>query len=495
MRRIMRKAGALLTAAALLTGAVLRVSAQEEKAPLAADAAYKQETVHVTADPLGTPEKIEVEVVLCCDGAGRLPDKTDLTDIRNTQGEETYVQAADGTIRWENKGEDIHYKGDGTGKALPLDLNITYTLDGMLCSPQGLAGKSGHLTIRFDYKNKLEATVEQGEKTQTVPVPLMAMTLVPLDEDVFSNVTVTNGKVMRLGDSGMAVGFALPGMAQALNLERLSYTEDIDIPDYFEISADVRDFSLDFTATMVSAGILDDMEEDNLTLDENFDGTAGDIDSAIDTMFDGADELSDAVKQFQSGIDAIVKALKTGAETLTAQDKNLGRLYAQFLVPEDDPETPEDESLTTLAGQLQAAYQAAEAVQDTQAMEHLESAGKMIENLLLDKTDGLIPKLMEENMVANAYVSGAAEGGTKLKDAMKKMGDAVNEFQDGISQFRDNGSGELKKLARDADKMRDIMDTLKAMRQAGLDYTSFTGLPQGKTGSVSFLYETDEIDS
>ncbi len=493
MCRMMKKAGALLTAAALLTGAVLSVSAQEEKAPLSADAAYKQESVHVTADPLGTPEKIEVEVVLHREGTDRLPDVTDLTDIRNTQGEETYMQSSDGTIRWENKGEDIHYKGDGTEKNLPLELSITYMLDGMLCSPRGLAGKSGHLTIRFDYKNKLEATVERGGKTQTVPVPLMAVTMVPLDEDVFSNVTVTNGKVMSLGDSGMAVGFALPGMAEALDLGRLSYTEDIDIPEYFEISADVRDFSLDFTATMVSAGILDDMDEDDLTLDEDFDGTAVDIDSAIDTMFQGADELKTAADQFASGLGAVVKVLSTAAEDLGAQSKNLGRLYAQFQIPKDDPLTREDESLTTLAGRIEAAYNAAEGVQDTEAMEHLEKARELIKKVLLDEENGL-PKIMEENAVASAYVTGAADGGAKLNDAMEKMQDGVSQFRNGISQFQDNGSGELKKLARDADRMRDIMDTLKAMRQAGLEYTSFTGLPQGKTGSVSFLYETEEIE-
>ena len=95
--------------------------------------------------------------------------------------------------------------------------------------------------------------------------------------------------------------------------------------------------------------------------------------------------------------------------------------------------------------------------------------------------------------MASANVSGGAEGGTQLKDAMKEMREGVEKFRSGISDFRDNGSGDLKKLSKDADKLQEIMDTLKAMKRAGEDYTSFSGLAEGTKGTVSFLYETEEI--
>ena len=214
----------------------------------------------------------------------------------------------------------------------------------------------------------------------------------------------------------------------------------------------------------------------------------------MDTMYEGADDLKDAVEQVEDGLGAIVTALKTGVETLSAQNKNLGRLFAQFQIPKDDPQTPDiDESLTTLAGQIEGARQEAVKVNDVEAQKHLEEAQKMIEELT-DTSDGLLAKIMEENAVSSAYVSGAMEGADKLKSAMKKMLEGVEEFRDGITEFRDNGSGELKKLARDADKLQNIMDTLKAMKRAGEDYTSFSGLAEGKKGNVSFLYETEEIE-
>ena len=452
----------------------------------------KQETVHVTAAPTGKTKEVEVEVILRRDGTAPIKDKSSLTDIRNTEGDEEYTKLPDGTLSWDNQGEDIHYKGNGAPETLPMQITVTYTLDGKEIAPQALSGKSGRLTMRFDYKNRLARTVEVDKKSYTVPVPLMAMTLVPLDEDVFSNVKVTNGKLLSMDDGSMAVGMALPGFSEALDLKSLSYTEDVDIPEYFEISADVTDFSLDFTATMVSPGLLEDLDEEDLDKSDEISGTSDDIDRAIDAMYDGADTLKSAVDQIEKGIGSIVAALNTGVETLSAQESNLTRLYTQFLVLQDNPGTQTDESLSTLAGRIQAALDAAIAAGDAETQIHLEETQKMIAQLL-DSNGGLLPKIIEENKVASAYVSGGAEGGTKLKDAMKEMREGVEKFRNGISDFRDNGSGDLKKLSRDADKLREIMDTLKAMKRAGEDYTSFSGLAEGQKGTVSFLHETEEI--
>ena len=488
MRR-MRVMAALLAGALVIGSVVLPVKAET----VSEEDWDKKETVHVTAAPTGKAKEVEVEVILRRDGTAAIRDQSSLTDIRNTEGDEEYTKLSDGTLSWDNQGEDIHYKGDAAPETLPMQITVTYTLDGTEIAPQDLAGKSGHLTMRFDYKNRLARTVEVDKKSYTVPVPLMAMTLVPLDEDVFSNVKVTNGKILSMDDSGLAFGMVLPGFGETLDLKSLSYTEDVDIPEYFEISADVTDFTLDFTATMVSPGLLDDLDEEDLDKNDEISGTSDDIDRAVDAMFDGADTLKSAVDQLDKGIGSIVAALNTGVETLSAQSANLSRLYAQFLVPVDNPSTPDvDESLATLAGRVQAALDAAIDAGDTAAQTHLEEAQKLIAQML-DHNGGLLAKIIEENQVASAYVSGGVEGGTKLKDAMQEMREGVEKFRNGISDFRDNGSGDLKKLSRDADKLQEIMDTLKAMKRAGEDYTSFSGLAQGQKGSVSFLYEMEEI--
>ena len=50
------------------------------------------------------------------------------------------------------KGNDIYYQGK-TDKELPVKQTISYYLDGEKMDPDEIAGKSGKVTIRFDYKN------------------------------------------------------------------------------------------------------------------------------------------------------------------------------------------------------------------------------------------------------------------------------------------------------------------------------------------------------
>lgn len=65
---------------------------------------------------------------------------------------------------WDAKGNDIYYQGT-TQKALPVDVSISYQLDGKPISAEALAGKSGRVTIRFSYQNNQKETIEiDGKK-------------------------------------------------------------------------------------------------------------------------------------------------------------------------------------------------------------------------------------------------------------------------------------------------------------------------------------------
>lgn len=110
-------------------------------------------------------------------------------------------QGADGALTWQADGNDIYYQGT-TDKELPIDMKMTYYLDGKEISPEDLAGKSGKVTIRMDYTNK--------EKTEDgVYVPFTAVTGMMLNKN-FTNVEVTNGKVVSDGNNQVVVGFAFP---------------------------------------------------------------------------------------------------------------------------------------------------------------------------------------------------------------------------------------------------------------------------------------------
>ena len=267
------------------------------------DAAKKEETVYVVADPDGTPNEVIVSDWLKnFDGADTIEDVSNLRDIENVKGDETFTQGADGNLTWQADGNDIYYQGK-TDKELPIDMKMTYYLDGKEIAPEDLAGKSGKVTIRVDYTNK--------EKTEDgVYVPFAAVTGMMLNKD-FTNVEVTNGKVVSDGNNQVVVGFAFPGLSESLDLDSKDL-EDVNIPDYVEITADVKDFSLDMTMTFVMSDILQE-----LNVDQDIDLSG--IEDAIDSLSDASKQLVDGSKALVDGTGTLldgIKAYTTGVSTL-----------------------------------------------------------------------------------------------------------------------------------------------------------------------------------
>ena len=121
------------------------------------------------------------------------------------------------------------------------------------------------MRIRFDYTNHTRETVTVDGQEYTVCVPFTAITAVILDGDKFSNIETDNGKVMELDGTTAVLGTAMPGLADSLRLTEFEPLEDTEIPAYFEVSADVTDFSLDFTATILTPSALDDLDTDDLS--------------------------------------------------------------------------------------------------------------------------------------------------------------------------------------------------------------------------------------
>lgn len=132
----------------------------------------KDETVYVITDGNGTKKQVIVSDWLKNkDGSAQIDDKTDLSDIENVKGYGYYTMNDDGTITWDAESSDIYYQGT-TDKSLPVDVKITYWLDGNEIAPDDLAGKSGHVKIRFDYTNNQTETVKIDGKDTEIKVPL-----------------------------------------------------------------------------------------------------------------------------------------------------------------------------------------------------------------------------------------------------------------------------------------------------------------------------------
>ena len=120
-------ASLVLVSATSLTGC----STDTKTAATASDA-DKSETVYVKADASGTINEIKVRTDLKNNGTSKeIKDFSTLKDIKNTKGNESFTQSSDGTITWENTGEDIHYEGTST-EELPVNVkSVTHWMENL----------------------------------------------------------------------------------------------------------------------------------------------------------------------------------------------------------------------------------------------------------------------------------------------------------------------------------------------------------------------------
>ena len=288
----------------------------------------KEETVYVMTDANGAVDEVVVSNWLKnADNSKTLKDTTNLKDIVNVKGEESYTDNGDGTVTWDAEGSDIYYQGTPT-EELPIGVKVTYTLDGKEISADEIAGKSGRVAIRFDYDNTLTKEVEIDGEKENIDVPFTMISGTMLDNEKFANVKVSNGKVISDANNFVVVGVAMPGLKESLKIadEKLSENdldeEDVEIPDYVEITADVNDFELPMTISMASANVISDLGLDKIYNSDKVDNINDDMDELQDAstkLRDGSGDLADGTGKFSDG----TKELKDGTSKLKDGTKEL----------------------------------------------------------------------------------------------------------------------------------------------------------------------------
>lgn len=287
----------------------------------------KDETVYVFAKANGDVDNILVnETLKNRDKSDKIEDTTDLKDIVNVKGDETFTQNGN-KITWDAAGNEISYQGT-TDKQLPVSVKATYYLDGNEISPEELAGKSGKVKIRLDYTSNEKVTKEVNGKDEDISVPFVAVSGMVLGDN-FTNIQVTNGKYLAQGESNIVVGYAVPGLDSGV--KDAAKDLDTEIPDYVEVSADVTDFSLDMTVTMLVNGSemdysgdldltdLDDLTEALSSAGDQLATGSGDLSDGATQVSDGAGQVSDGAGQLVTGAGTLAEKmgeLTTGAGTL-----------------------------------------------------------------------------------------------------------------------------------------------------------------------------------
>ena len=397
--------------------------------------ADKDESVYLISDANGNVNKtIVVDHLKNKDKKDTLEDASNLSDIENVKGKEKFTQSGD-KLTWQAGGKDIYYQGTATEEP-PVTQKVTYYLDGKEISPEDLAGKSGKVKIRFDYTNTTSYTETVNGEKQTVSVPFAAITGLVLG-DGFENIEVTNGKAEVSDSSSVVLGYALPGLNDSLGIKDGDLDGDVNIPEYMEMTADVKNFSMPAAMTFV-VNASDYVSTDGID--------TSDLDDMINDLKDASTQLQDGSKTLAEGTDTLADGLSTLQSKLGTFASGVGTLQSGLKTYTD--------GVSTLSGGL---------------------------NTLGNSTGALVSGADKLNSGAGQLASGSAT----LKDGLKSYTDGASELQAGINKLYntlDAGLTDKQKAKIQKTAVESVQDSFKGE----------TGVTVQKTIYAGLRYQTDD---
>lgn len=397
--------------------------------------ADKDESVYLISDANGNVNKtIVVDHLKNKDKKDTLEDASNLSDIENVKGKEKFTQSGD-KLTWQAGGKDIYYQGTATAEP-PVTQKVTYYLDGKEISPEDLAGKSGKVKIRFDYTNTTSYTETVNGEKQTVSVPFAAVTGLVLG-DGFENIEVTNGKAEVSDSSSVVLGYALPGLKDSLGIKDKDLDGDVNIPEYMEMTADVKNFSMPAAMTFV-VNASDYVSTDGID--------TSDLDDMINDLKDASTQLQDGSKTLAEGTDTLADGLSTLQSKLGTFASGVGTLQSGLKTYTD--------GVSTLSGGL---------------------------NTLGNSTGALVSGADKLNSGAGQLASGSAT----LKDGLKSYTDGASQLQAGINKLYntlDAGLTDKQKAEIQKTAVESVQDSFKGE----------TGVTVQKTIYAGLRYQTDD---
>lgn len=266
----------------------------------------KDETVYSKLDASGSNYKTIVSThIENTENEELIKDLSDLLNVKNTSGDETFTQDGS-TFTWNANKNDIYYQGESQ-KDLPIECKVKYELDGKELSANEIAGKSGKVKITLQYTNKEERTVTVNGKKVKMYVPFVVVAGTIVKNENNQNITISNGKVIDDGTKTTVIGMAMPGLQESLGVS----VDEVEIPSNIEITMDATDFETNGIFSYVTTKVLE--EEDIKAFDK------------LDEIYAQLNTLQNSMNQIQEG----ANTLKDGAETYSEKSQEFNNAMNQ----------------------------------------------------------------------------------------------------------------------------------------------------------------------
>ena len=273
------------------------------------DETVKDETVYAMLNSDGSVDQEIVSSWLHNDnGIRNIKEQLDLSNVKNVKSDEK-PEVSGKTYTWNADSNDIYYEGTST-KTLPVQVRVTYKLDGKEISGKDLIGKSGKLEIHISLKNTQSKTVNvNGRQTRIHPF-YMGAGVLDLSTDHFSNVKCENGKVLSEGNNTMVAFISVPGLQDTLESCGVTGAKELPMQDDITITCEAKDFELGPIMFAMTPEVPVDKLKDINSMDDLTKGL-DELTNASAQLLNGTSQLSEGTATFQGKMQELVNGVPT----------------------------------------------------------------------------------------------------------------------------------------------------------------------------------------
>jgi putative membrane protein len=268
--------------------------------PMHVGALTKSESVYTNLNSDGSINKSVVTNHLYLNGKTSIEDETELKNIMNINGDESYTTNGN-KIVWNNINKDIYYEGTTENK-LPVTTKITYYLDNKKMEAKDMVGKKGNVKIKLEFTNNSKRYL--NNKSLYTPFVVTFGTI--LNNTDNSNIKITNGKVVDTGTRSTILAISSPGLYESLNVSSLSNLNTITL-SYTTSNFTTNDFYIVATPKLLS----------------NVDLT---IFNKVDTLTESASLLSENMNKLIDGINSLDEGNKTLEDSTKVLSENMNTI-------------------------------------------------------------------------------------------------------------------------------------------------------------------------
>jgi putative membrane protein len=470
----------------------------------------KDESVYSICDNEGKHEKTIVTDWLKTDGKEKVEDLSNLKNIENIKGEETYSK--DGNkVSWAANKNDIIYQGEYDGN-LPISISIKYNLDGSDIKPSDLKGKSGHLKIGFKYNS--ESVNLNG---MDIYYPFGGISTLVFENDHAKNIHINNGKVISDGNKNIVLGYGISGVYETFNTNKKD-------SDTFDIEMDVVDFTYSGAVSVFMNSF--DMEKgfiDNLkTGEEAYSKIKGfvnnedlykqeyqnvlklltnDLTNGLNDLYNGLlqingyiHQLADVSEKAFNALDSIKNALNISVEN---EKKTLAYLESDYvkasLCKDQDSINQYKEALTSLITSIKYTEGVLEKLNHSQNNDSFYDALYALTNL----------KTLNQNLdvaINGLTIGENHQAGLKdiidilTSDEMKEKIKGLNQNVDELFKTIDNLELKYKEVEEETG-LDSTNITVKLNQMIGLSskLNNITGISENTEGKLKLIIKTKGI--